>query len=144
MGIEQTTGGTLWLMIGNQYYEKGTGAANDPRAWKNYGVLMKSVDRGQTWQEAWRSEVSTGTNTELSLRTPIELSNGELVWVAGTIDDRGEPIRATCVQRENGGEVGLEVRRHPELGPTSDEWTFVETRHPGVLVCMMRQQLHGR
>ncbi len=142
-GIGQATDGTVWLMIGNQYYEKDKGAANDPRAWKRYEVLLKSVDRGQNWKEAWRSEATVGTKPGLSFRTPIELSNGQLVWVAGTTDERGEPIRATCVQQESEGAIGFDIRPHPELGPTSDEWTFVESRHPGVLVCMMRQQQHA-
>ena len=142
-GMGQAGDGRIWLAVQTQHYEKSVGAANDPRAWKSYQVVLCSEDNGETWKERWRS-IPGQESSQMDLRTPIQLSNGELMWVASCADERGEPIRATCIQKEIDGRLEFEVRPHPELGPTSDEPTMVETKHPGVLIAMMRQQQHGR
>ncbi len=143
-GLGQTSDGRLWMAIENQRLAWPEHGPGDPRAWLDYQAVLSSADDGRTWQEAWRGEPVPGVDKSFHLFCPHELSNGDLLWMAAASDERGEPIRATAVQREVGGRLDFEVRPHPELGPTSDEPALVETRRPGELVVVMRQQQHGR
>ena len=133
-GICQTGDGAIWVNTRSQYYDGTKGEANDPRAWKTFHTLLRSRDDGRTWKQVPCNE---------TLRGGLEMSNGELLWQGSADDDRGDSVRATIIQREVDGELTWKKRVHPELGPTADEWTVVETATPGVLVVMMRQQQHG-
>ena len=138
-GAVQDSAGRIWVSIRSQHYDKTKGAANDPRAWKRQNSIMISDDDGYTWTKARAS--APGRTLP---RPVIEMSNGRILWTARPVDERGDELRATCLHEEKGGEIVFEQRMHPELGPTSDEWYVVETRTPGVLVCMMRQQQHSQ
>lgn len=143
-GFGQTGDGRIWLAASNQHYDESVGPANDPRAWLVYQAILCSEDDGATWRAVWQSTPHSNKLERMSLRTPLELSNGQIMWVGAAVDENGEPVRATCIQHEKSDSLEFEVRPHPELGPTADEPTMVETRHPGVLIVMMRQQQHGR
>ena len=100
--------------------------------WKH--TTMCSTDNGHSWQQAAPASYQPGP----------EMSNGEMLWLSGTSGGPYTSVRATLTSRLVDGELDWsEKRAHPELGPTSDEWTVTETQNPGELVCMMRQQQHS-
>ena len=138
-GVLQDSAGRIWVSIRSQLFDDKKGAANDPRAWKHRDAVVISDDGGRTWRRARAS----GPGHRVP-RPVIEMSNGRILWTADAVDDRGDEIRATCLHREENGALVFQTRQHPELGPTSDEWYVVETRTPGKLVCMMRQQQHSQ
>ena len=138
-GAVQDSAGRIWVSVRSQYYDKTKGAANDPRAWEYRNTILTSDDDGHNW-----SKIHASAPGRTLPRPVIEMSNGRILWTARAVDERGDEFRATCLHEEENGEVVFEERGHPELGPTSDEWYVVETRTPGVLVCMMRQQQHSQ
>jgi len=94
---------------------------------------MRSTDNGQSWQQV----------SDQGYMPAVEMSNGEMLWLSGASGGPYTSVRATLTSRFVDGKlVWGEIRAHPELGPTSDEWTVTETKNPGELVCMMRQQQH--
>jgi len=138
-GVLQDATGRIWVGIRSQLYDDRKGVANDPRAWKYQNSILASDDDGQTWTRLR----ATAADRQLP-RPVIEMSSGHILWTARAVDDRGDEIRATCLHSEKDGVLSFHTRPHPELGPTSDEWYVVETRTPGRLVCMMRQQQHSQ
>jgi len=138
-GVLQDGAGRIWVSIRSQLFDDKKGAANDPRAWEHRDAVVFSDDDGLSWTRA--RVVAAGHRAP---RPVIEMSDGRILWTADAVDDRGDGIRATCLHREEDGALTFETRPHPELGPTSDEWYVVETRTPGKLVCMMRQQQHSQ
>ena len=135
-GQVQTSDGRIWISIRSQFYDQKKGAANDPRAWKQMATILVSDDNGHTWKK-----VAQGQGVP---RPCIEMSNGRILWSGSGIDERGDSFRATFLHTERNGKLVFEKREHPELGPTADEWYVVETRNPGEIVCMMRQQQHSQ
>ena len=134
-GHVQTADGRIWISVRSQFYDR-KGAANDPRAWKRQGTILVSDDNGHTWRR-----IASGRDVP---RPAIEMSNGRMLWLGSSTDERGDSFRATFLHTETKGKLAFEKRDHPELGPTADEWYVVETRTPGELVCMMRQQQHSQ
>ena len=135
-GQVQTSDGRIWVSIRAQFFDAKKGTANDPRAWRKHNVILASDDNGHTWREMAMD------HAELHPRPVFEMSNGRVIWTLRCVDERGDSFRGTALHTEKDGKLLFEIREHPELGPTADEWTIVETRRPGELVCMMRQQQH--
>jgi len=134
-GHVQTADGRIWVSIRSQFYDR-KGAANDPRAWKHETTILVSDDNGHKWRK-----IASRRGVPVPV---IEMSNGRVLWIGAGADERGDSFRATFLHTERNGKLTFVKREHPELGPTADEWTVVETRNPGELVCMMRQQQHSQ
>ncbi|MFH0964964.1 MAG: exo-alpha-sialidase [Planctomycetota bacterium] len=144
-GHVQSSDGRIWVSIRSQFYDTKKGAANDPRAWKHETTILVSDDNGHTWRKIASARAVTKTVAGQTIPRPaIEMSNGRILWTGSSADERGDSFRATFLHTEKNGKLVFEKREHPELGPTADEWSVVETRTPGVLVCMMRQQQHSQ
>ncbi len=122
----QTSDGSIWINL-RMLKVAGEGKGQ----WKS--AIMRSTDNGHSWEQA----------SDKGLQPGPEMSNGEMLWLTGAPGGPWTSVRATITTRIVDGEIKWgEVRPHPELGPTSDEWTAAETNNPGELVCMMRQQQH--
>ena len=143
-GHAQTADGRIWVSIRAQFYDEAKGPVFDPRAWRHESTILVSDDNADSWRLMHSYADTEAVAEPVEARPVFEMSNGRLIWTTAVVDERGDPFRGTALHTERDGRLVFERREHPELGPTSDEWTLVETRRAGELVCMMRQQQHSQ
>ena len=101
-----------------------------PGEWKYFQYC--STDNGKIWK---RADNHYGASPYLAL------SNGKLLWMNWfTVKKDWKCYRTTWLTDGNPSKQKWgKWRVHPELGP-SDEWSVTETKNPGELVSLMRQQ----
>ena len=123
----QTRDGSIWLML------RSMRTAGEKKS-HDCSVVVRSTDNGHSWEQVHDKGLMPG----------VEMSNGEILWLSGAAIEPWLNVRATITSRVlDGGIKWSERRPHPELGPTPDEWAVTETKNPGELVAMMRQQQHA-
>jgi len=120
----QTDDGSIWL---NLRARKVAGEGKGQWKW----MILRSTDDGHSWEQV---------SDRYGMYPGPAMSNGEMLWRNWRHLEPWSSVRRTFAGRIKDGEMTWgEERVHPELGP-SDEWSAAETRTPGVLVSMMRQQ----
>ena len=127
--VVRDTDGTLWLSLTKRKIR-----GQDKGRW-TYSIV-RSTDDAHTWEEV---------SDTYGMAPTVAMSNGEILWQNwGTPEKSWYSWRMTYATRglTDGKVEWGSPRYHPELG-SSDEWSATETKNPGELVCLLRNQWDG-
>jgi len=129
VGVAESADGSIWLTVRQRKV-----APPGKGQWKM--ATLRSSDGGHTWEEV---------SDTYGMAPMIAMSNGEILWQSwGTPEKSWYSWRMTYATKGlTDGKIHWgKGRYHPELG-SSDEWSATETKTPGELVCILRNQWDG-